>query len=187
MVFHILQSHMSFFSPPQVAQLLSIQKSFSGMFLSDSIERINTLTRDLPVLEREQFRLFAFFCLYKHLSNVGRLRQSDRAILQQIQGFHKRLFEDISAMSQAQVEKRCREFASASFVSALEMVAQGCPELQGIVELVKCKPSGRDFLQFVEGNKGAEINVRPEFLHFLPKKFSGRLIAGDEYAQVKLY
>lgn len=178
---------MTDFTRAEVADLLAIQRAYSGMFLSDAVSHIMSITKPMPLVEREQFRLFALFSIYKYQVNSGRVRSGDR-VPPEIFNFHQRLLHDVASLSHREVEARCEKFASGAFLCGLEMVARGCPELERALELVKCKPTGRDFLELLEGSKGATINVAPEFLAFLPKVgVEGGLITDEEYEQVRLY
>lgn len=179
---------MTSFSAEEIAELLEIQKRYGGLRFNDSWDKIFEMTKHLPVVQREQYRLFCAFCLYKIGIQNQRVRSQEK-LPEQILYYHKRLLEGIEDLSSFQVRERWAEFGTETFVHGLEMVAQGIPELNKIVSFIKSKPTGKDFLRLIEEDRQKDyIEMNPAFLHFLPQVPFGckNLITDAEYEQVRL-
>lgn len=180
---------MASFSAEQIAELIALQKGYDMMSFNDACDKIFQMTSHLPLVQREQYRLFCGFCLYKIRFQKMRVKSQEK-LPDQILYYHKRLLEGIEDLSSFQVRERWTEFGSESFVRGLEMVAQGVPGLNKIVSFIKSKPTGKDFLKLIEEDRQKEyIEMNPAFLHFLPRTPFGcqNLITDAEYEQVRLH
>jgi hypothetical protein len=105
----------------------------------------------------------------------------------QISRYHERLLEDIRDLSFAEVTARWSQFKAPKFVAALELIAQGHPELAAVLALVKSNPTGKGFLDLLSEHREKNIaELNPRFLYFLPRAPRGLLISDSEYEQVRL-
>ena len=178
---------MATFTRADIEEILALQRSFEGIgfFGSDSYSRIDQLAGNLPLVQREQFRLFAAICLYKIQIRRGRARGVDR-LPSHVLDFQKRLLHDVAKLRPAEIRARLQEFSSKEFIQTLEMITQGCPELDDVLSLVKCAPTGPGYLAMLEEHPNPKVKIEPQFLHFLPKHFDRKLITEEEYSQVRL-
>jgi hypothetical protein len=176
---------MAAFTPDQISELISIEKNFNGMGFESSYRRIEDLTQTLPVVPREQYRLFCAFCLFK--IQLSRTRLKTPKVPPQILLYHERLLSDVRSLSAEEVRRRWAEFGNPKFVAALESIAEGHPGLVAVLALIQSQPTGKAFLNLAsEDRTKAVTDLNPRFLHFLPREPSGSLISAGEYAQVRL-
>jgi hypothetical protein len=175
-------------SPAQITELIKIQKDLSIVGFERGFQRIEELSQSLPVVPREQYRLFLGFCLFK--LHQAKARVKTTRLPPQILRYHDRLLADVSNLSVGEIRERWTQFRSPKFVSALEAVAHGHPDLTAVVSIVKSNPTGKAFLDLLNENRGKTFgDLNPKFLAFLhPSPFSGNLpmITDREYEQIRL-
>ncbi|OHS97543.1 hypothetical protein TRFO_36233 [Tritrichomonas foetus] len=189
---------MTEYSPDQIREIIKIKKifninSYNTFSFNDGYSKVENLTNDLPVIQREQYRLFCSFCLFKIGQQSGGSSQTKKKLPEQILNFHHRLLNDINKLTYFQVKDRWEAFGikSPSFLKSLTVVANGDPDLERIIRFIKTPPSGKQFLDFLNENSSHVENVlelNPVYLHFLPSKLNGisNLISQEEYEQVQM-
>jgi hypothetical protein len=176
---------MSDFSPEQIAQMLSIQRTFNAIGFDSAFRLIEDLTQSLPIVPREQYRLFSAFCLFK--IQLSRTHIKSPRVPNHILRYHDRLLADIRDIPPEVVNARWNQFKAPKFVAALEAVAEGHPDLIPVIALVKSNPTGKGFLDLIDEHRGRNItDLNPRFLHFLPRNTTGLLISEREYDQIRL-
>jgi hypothetical protein len=64
--------------------------------------------------------------------------------------YHERLLAEIRDIPPEVVTARWNQFETPKFVAALEAVAEGHPELDPVIALVKSSPTGKGFLELID-------------------------------------
>ena len=170
----------------EIKESMKYGSSFSGFY-----SKIEQETNDLPLIQREQYRLFCLFCLYQIYKP-----KSKSHLPELILNFHSRLLSDRYQLTAKQIQQRWKDFGvnSPYFLNSLEIVANGNPDLNRIISFIKTPATGNDFMNFLNENSNnlkSVLEYNPEYLSFLPKTIPNdlhfkSLISEEEYEQVKL-
>lgn len=176
----------------QIKKIIEIKESLKYRSFIDFYSSIEKQTNDLPLIQREQYRLFCLFCLYQ----IYKPKSRSSHLPEQILKFHTRLLSDRFKLTSEQIQQRWKDFGinSPCFMNSLEIVANGDPDLCRFINFIKTPPTGGDFMEFLNQNSTNLKNVleyNPEYLSFIPKKIPGdlnihSLITEEEYEQVNL-
>ena len=174
------------FSLENVQQIVNIQEKISYQRFQDTCSEIEELTKNINnIINREQIRLFCLFNLY----SIKKSRDgvfNPKTLPNQIMDFHRRLFPDIKNLLHSQIEERWEQFGSQSFINVLKAISHGDPDLDLVIHFIESKPTGKDFLNFINKNKDKKkdvLELNPVFLQFIPQVQSSynTLITDDEY------
>lgn len=184
---------MTDLSTEEIKKIIEIKNSLREPYTSFNgiYSKIEQETKDLPLIQREQYRLFCLFCLYQIYKPKSKSHLPD-----QILNFHTRLLFDRYSLTSDQIQQRWKEFGIKSpyFMNSLEIVSNGDPNLNRLINFIRTPPTGSDFMNFLNENSNDLKNVleiNPEYLRFLPRTIPSdlnvqSLISEEEYEQVKL-
>jgi hypothetical protein len=173
------------FESSEIKEFLRFQREYSSMTFDSSYRRIESLTNSLPLVPREQYRLFCAFALFKIA--MSKPKGKPTKIPVQILHFDQRLLSDVRDLPSAIIADRWNQFRTPEFISALETIAQGNTDLTMVINYLNSDPNGKSYLNFLNENRGkATLDLDPKFLHFLPTSSPSGLISDREYEQVRL-
>jgi hypothetical protein len=176
---------MSFGDKAQIAEFKRFQQEYSSYTFDRAYRQIESLTGTLPVVPREQYRLFCAFALFKIA--LSKPTSKPTKLPAQILHFDQRLLADVRDLRADSIAERWNQFRTATFISGLETIAQGNPDLTMVISYLNSDPNGKSYLNFVNENRGKPtLDLNPQFLHFLPTSNLSGLITDREYEQVRL-
>lgn len=183
---------MTDISTEDIKKIIEIKESLKYGSFTGIYSKIERDTNDLPLIQREQYRLFSLFCLYQ----IYKPKSKNQHLPEQILNFHSRLLFDRYKLTSDQIQQRWKDFGinCPYFMNSLEIVSNGDPNLNRLINFIRTPPTGNDFMNFLNENSRDLKNVleiNPEYLSFLPKTIPSdlhinSLISKEEYEQVKL-